>query len=328
MSAMITPIRDAVLADSRIFAADSPAFRDQFNREPFAFTHQLADHPLFDLPRLATLAQTLIEKGPENVRWQVSDAGVDEKWNVPSKGQGEGVSEAIANLDRSGSWVLLYRVQNDPEYKAMLDSIMAELETVTGRTLGPDVTWKDAYIFMASPHAVTPYHIDHESTFLFQIHGHRLANIWNPDDRSVLTDTEIEDYYNGNVSAADYREENQSKAHVFEMAQGTGVHHPVRSPHWFKNGETYSIALGVHFCLREYDKEARIYQVNGWLRRFGLRPKPPGRSRWSDRAKMSIVGLFAKRSPKNKFELLRSGISRLTSPIRLAQTLKKKLVRR
>ncbi len=43
---------------------------------------------------------------------------------------------------------------------------MAEILADTGCSR-EDVTWEDAYIFLASPNAVTPYHIDHEATFLF-----------------------------------------------------------------------------------------------------------------------------------------------------------------
>ena len=310
----------------RVFASSPSEIAENYNRRPFAFRHGLAGNPLFERPRLIALAETILEaSGPKTLRWQNSDAPVSQKWGTPLKNDREKVLEAIENLDRSGSWVLLYSVQRDPEYRVLLDGILAELEEVTGEPLSDQITWSDAYIFLASPRSVTPYHIDHESTFLFQVKGRRLANIWDADDRGVLTDREIENYYLGDLGAADYREENQAKAHVFAMEPGTGVHHPVRAPHWFQNEDACSVALGVHFCLRDYDRQARVYQINRCLRGLGMRPTPPGVSGWRDRAKIGTVGLFSSRRPETKNDLIRSGIRRITLPLQVARGLKAKI---
>lgn len=307
-----------------VFAAPTAEHRAKFNRTSFQFSHHLAGDELFELPRLATLANKLLaEGGPSSVRWQIGDIPVDTKWaDVPLSGQQDKVAEAISQLSESGSWVLLYSVQNDPAYAALLDCILEEIGRITELNLAEEMTWKDAYIFIASPGSVTPYHIDHEATFLFQVHGQRVANIWEPDDRSVLTDQEIEEYYIGDLGAANYRETNQERAKVYDLAAGTGVHHPMLSPHCFKNGSEYSVALGVHFCLRDADCRARIYQVNHYLRRLGLKPSAPGTSAWKDNAKIFAVGLFSKKNPKNKFDLLRSGIRRMLAPLELARKIK------
>lgn len=309
---------------SRVFAGAPTEFREKFNKRSFQFSHYLAGNELFELPRLALLANKLLaEQGHSSIRWQVGDVPVDSKWaDVPLRGQQSKVAEAISQLSESGSWVLLYSVQNDPVYAELLDRILQEVGEMTGANLRDEMTWKDAYIFMASPGSVTPYHIDHEATFLFQICGRRTANIWDGNDRAVLTNQEIEEYYIGDLGAANYRTANQERANVYELASGTGVHHPMLAPHCFKNGAEYSIALGVHFCLRAADERARIYQVNHYLRRVGLEPSPPGKSFWKDRLKIFTVGAFSKRNPKNKFELLRSGIRRMVAPFELARKLK------
>jgi hypothetical protein len=315
-----------VLTESttRVFSAPSQEYRDKFNRTSFHFSHNLSGNELFELPRLAALANKLLaERGPASVRWQISDVPVDKKWaDVPLNKQQEKVAEAISHMNESGSWVLLYSVQNDPAYAALLDRVFGELEGVTGVSLAGKVTWKDAYIFIASPGSVTPYHIDHEATFLFQVHGRRVANIWDPNDRTNLTDREIEEYYIGDLGAANYRHENQQRAKVYDLVAGTGVHHPMLAPHWFKNGGEYSVALGVHFCLRDADQTARVYQVNHYLRRMGFQPSAPGESASKDAIKKFAVGLFSKRNPKNKFELLRSGIRRMVAPLDWAKKLK------
>jgi len=49
----------------RYFSADEiPTFRKNFNQHSFVFTHKLAGHPLFEMPRLIRLANT-VRKLPE-----------------------------------------------------------------------------------------------------------------------------------------------------------------------------------------------------------------------------------------------------------------------
>jgi hypothetical protein len=322
----LTAPQQKIPIPSAIFEGGNSEFRQLYNRHSFQFSHRLCGHPLFELPRLATLAETL---GPGNVAQFGNDAKVNMKWTeMPSKkDHRDKVARAIADLEKSGSWLLIYRTQLDPEYRVLMDQIIAEIGEKAGVPLEKEITWRDAYVFLASPFAVTPYHIDHESTFLFQIHGQREANIWDREDRSVLTDLELESYYCGNLSAANYKESNQSKASIYSMVAGTGVHHPVLAPHAFKNGSTYSIALGVHYCLRDWDRRARIYQFNHCLRQFRLNPVPPGRSSWRDQAKIRTLGLISSRNPKTKYDLIRSGIKRLTFPFRAAGAVKKRITK-
>lgn len=306
---------------NQIFSKNPGNFQEKFNRSSFQFTHNLADHPLFDLDRLVQLANFL-STTEGNVRCQVSNVSKASKWSsIPLKSQ---VLEAIRTIEESGSWVLLYSVHRDPQYAALLERIITELEKETGQQLRQEITWLDAYIFIASPQSVTPYHIDHESTFLFQIHGERDANLFNGDDRSILTEQEIEQYYMGNLEAATYHEHNQEKASVYKLIPGSGVHHPIRAPHWFKNGSSYSVAMGIHFCSKTYDKQAKIYQANHYLRKFGLKSTPPGKSNTKDWIKFFIMNLPSKTNPKNKQELLRSNIHRINFIVTFLDDITKK----
>ena len=323
------------VAKKRLIEPEGSKFSDTFNHNSFLFSHNLAGHPLFELPRLTALAETLLKhEGPSALRWKNSDAPVDAKWaQLPPNEQAASVSEALQNLQKSGSWVVLYRAQNDPEYSALLEQIIDDLEELMGRPLRNEITWKDIYIFTGSPHAVTPYHIDHEMTFLLQVHGNRRAHLWDQKDSSVLTDPEIEGYYLGDLGAANYQEKNQDKACVYPLDAGKGVLHPSLAPHWYKNGDSYSVAIGIHLCLRSADLRARAYQVNAYLRQMGLRPTSPGRSGrppWRDRIKIGALSLLDKKKPKSKYDLIRSGslrvmgsLRRLQAPLRLARKLKK-----
>ena len=108
------------------------------------------------------------------------------------------------------------------------------------------------------------------------------------------------------------------------MLAGTGVHHPSLAPHDYKNGDTYSVAVGVHLCKKDIDKKARAYQVNGFMRRLGLKPTPPGKSPLKDRIKIGALGLLDKKNPKNKYDLIRSGAVRMRAPFTLINKLRGK----
>ena len=199
----ILPVKEVGTTKTPIFKNEKLAFQQNYMRNPFQFSHNLAGHPLFELPRLQTLANRILDehRTTKGVLWQNHNVPMDAKWSdIPKKMQMEKVGEAIANLDKSGSWVLLYSVQSDPEYNALLSQIIEELEEMVG-PFQQDISIRDAYIFLGSPHSVTPYHIDHETTCLLQVHGNRTANIW---DRSVMPENELENYYLGFLSAAKY----------------------------------------------------------------------------------------------------------------------------
>ncbi len=306
----------------RILTANEAERYQQFNRDSFMFTHTLAGNSLFQIPCLVDLASHLITYGPGSIRCQVSGIPMHLKWtDVQLKEQFQAqIPEFIANIDKSDSWLLLYSVQRDPVYQVLLDQIVDELTELTGVPLRQEMTWLDAYIFVASPHAVTPYHIDHESTFLFQMHGDRHANLFPCNDRSLLTDQELESFYIGDYNAANFKPEYQSKATVYPLVPGKGVHHPVCAPHWYQNGETYSVALGVHFGLRSFDLQARVYQVNHFLRKLRLNPVPPGQSAFRDQLKIQTMGLLSQRHPVTKSDVVRSGSDRLRALLRSGAT--------
>jgi hypothetical protein len=319
MATLTSPTEARSTAKQHVIEPEGTKFRGQFNEKAFLFSHNLKGNPLFSLPRLTKLAEFLIKKeGANCVRWKNADSPVDAKWDQrPPDEQLANVSEAIQNLDKSGSWVVLYRVQNDPEYSAILEQALDDIEEMIGHPLRPEITWKDSYIFMASPHALTPYHIDHETAFLMQVHGDRKAYLWDQKDRSVVTDLELESYYMGDLGAGTYKDDKKDKAIEFAMDAGKGVHHPVLAPHYYKNGDDYSVACGVHLCLRDVDRKGRAYQTNAFLRKLGLNPTSIGLDPAKDEKKMRFMERFDKKNPTTKYDLIRSGAARLRKPYKL-----------
>ncbi len=294
---------------NQIVNKNSQDFRDKFNQKSFEFSHNLTGHPLFEIPRLLELANTIALKYDLNkVVCLSSNITPSQKWSDMTRS--EQVSEAISHIEESGSLILIKSANLDPDYKFLMKQILVELEELTGVPLQKEITWAEAYIFISSPNSITPYHIDHESNFLFQIKGEKDVHLFDQSDRSILTEREIEEYFAGDLQAATYKEENQNKANTYHLIPGTAVHHPSLAPHWLKNKDRASVSLSINFCLRSVDLNARVYQTNHFLRKLGWNPTPPQSSIIKDRVKMMAMGVFAKSKPDIKDDVTFSGVTR------------------
>jgi hypothetical protein len=300
---------------TRIFDAGTPAFAELFNRRSFPFSHHLADHPLFSLSHLTELCAKLASTAEDKVTYQAAGSSRGQGWNL-GQGREASVVDAVARIEESGSWVLLKGVQTEAAYRELLDRFFAEAEALTGAHWQQQVTWADAYIFLSSPGSITPFHIDHESNFLLQIHGEKEVSLFDANDRSVLPEEEIERYYLGEMDAAKYREDLQSRASVYHLTPGTGVHNPPLGPHWVRTGGGYSVTLSINFCLRSSDRQARVYQVNHLLRQIGCRPAPPGQSALRDGLKvLALEGIGPRRKATTKYDHIRREATRATGVV-------------
>lgn len=310
-------------ASPRIFNHTAGDFADRFDRLPFALSHNLAVSPLFELPRLVELAKTLWALGRGKVLFNEGDSSFEKRWDeIPGKALS--FIEGIRNIQHSASWVLLKSIQEDPEYNDCVDRCIRELSELTSVDLAKEITWMEGYIFIASPGAVTPHHIDHETNFLLQIHGEKNLNVCDPADRSVLFEEEIENYYVGDLSAARLKPISQDNAFVMALAPGSGAHIPSKGPHWVRNGDDdYSVSFSLNFCMRSTDLSSRVYQCNHYLRKFDLKPTPPGRSAVKDWLKVAALTPLGRTTAATKYELLRQNISRLDGISRLARIFKK-----
>jgi hypothetical protein len=294
--------------------------RTGYNVRPFALRHSLAEHPLLSIDRMVDLCKFL-ERHPARNRviHYTDDAKLTQGWSRTNT-TGSKARDALANIQDAHSWVLLKDIQRCPDYAELPELFIRDIEAKTGRSIRADITWMDAYLFIASPRMMTPYHIDHECNFLLQIHGTKTIHLLPPDDRSILTEQEIEGYYAGDMNAAVYREEVAPKALSILLEPGVGVHHPPLAPHWVQYGDEYSISLSFLYFLRPYDRIAKVYQTNKVLRSLGLAPTPPGRSKIKDEAKIALMNDFGHR-PKSKEEVVRFAYRRFTAPMRIGKRL-------
>jgi len=259
---------------------DGETFRARFNRTPFHIQHQLANHPLFDLRRLVALSRRLPE---ESVKYNGAGIPISTPlYDGPRTGLS--TEETIRQIEECGSWMVLKNVEIDPEYRELLDRCLDQIQSHS-ESLCPGMHQREAFIFVSSPSAVTPYHMDPEHNFLLQIRGEKVLHIWNGRDRSVLSEIELEDYFFGNRKQLVFKEEYRPKATPFALAPGAGLHVPVATPHWVQNGDAVSISFSITFRSRVSERQQIVHRVNRRLRGRGLHPTPYAASPLRDAAK-------------------------------------------
>ncbi|HEX3469899.1 MAG TPA: hypothetical protein VHT28_01835 [Silvibacterium sp.] len=269
-----------------IFDSGNPGFREDFDEKPFEFSHCFtADHPLFQLTRLRKLIENPATR--PGVYFDAGDIGIGQRWDsVPERKQT--VEETFDRIDNAGAWILMKRVENDPDYNNLLEQCLEEVQRLSGRQIDQDKKSQEAIVFLTSPQRVTSYHIDRECNFLMQVRGQKEISIFDRNDRDVLTERELEAFWSKDNNAAVYKPQYQERAYVFQMRPGTGVHIPVNSPHWLKNGDNVSISLSISYQYKDWRRKY-VFQANYYLRRLGLNPTPPGRSALLDNTKRVVV---------------------------------------
>jgi hypothetical protein len=198
---------------------------------------------------------------------------------------GLSIEETIRRIEDCGSWMVLKFVERDSAYRDLLDHCVDEVLALCDPPL-EGVDQRYAFIFISSPNAVTPYHIDPEHNFLLQIRGNKSMAVFPATDRSVISEQELERFYSGAHRNLSFRDAYSAKATVFPLAPGDGLHVPVTAPHWVKNGDQVSISFSITFRSALSERRETVYKVNHRLRAMRLSPTPFGRRPAVDAAKL------------------------------------------
>ncbi|MBK8232736.1 MAG: transcription factor [Candidatus Eisenbacteria bacterium] len=270
---------------ARWLDVDPEVFRAHFNKKPFFIRHTLANHPLFSLDRLVKLSQDL---PPSYVEWRAGGLNVDQDPALTPM-NGLSAEETLRQISENRSYLILKWVEHDPEYRRLLDECLDQLAEHS-EPLYPGMWKRAAFIFISSPNDTVPYHMDHEHNFLLQVRGHKVVRQWDPDDRFILTDREIEDHYaNFKHRNMRYREEFGPTAWTLPLPTGQGLHFPVCAPHWIQNGDEASISFSITFRSRWTRRRELLYHANANLRKRGFKPSPVGENPLEDIWKLSLM---------------------------------------
>jgi cupin-like protein len=255
-------------------------------RAPFVIRHNLVDHPLLTLPRLVDLAGAL---PAHDVEYNAGDLPIGQDPNLTPR-NGLSPAETVRRIASCRSWLALKHVEQVPELGALVDRCLDEVAAAQpAATRG--MRARHGFVFVSSPGAVTPYHIDPELNFLLQISGTKTLHLWDGEDRSVVSEAELEQFLGGGHRNLVFRPELAARARTFQLAPGEALHVPVTWPHWVKNGPTVSISFSVTFRTDASEERETIFKVNRVLRRIGVAPLAVGRSPVRDQLKLRAFAL-------------------------------------
>jgi hypothetical protein len=245
--------------------------------EPFAVTHTLQDNPLLTLEAIAELADYL--PADTNVEHNLGDVPeVLPDGEAPRLDLSPG--EIVRTIDTNRSWMVLKRIEDNPKYRALLESTLSEVTAAVAASEGP-IRRREGFIFISAPNSVTPTHIDPEYNFLLQIRGTKEMIVGHYADEAS-ENQEVERYYGGGHRNL---KEMPADARSFPLSPGDGVFVPLHAPHVVRNGPEPSISLSVTWNTEASDRNALVHAFNARLRALKMNPHPPGRRPGIDRAK-------------------------------------------
>ncbi|MEA2755671.1 MAG: hypothetical protein QOJ54_1960 [Aliidongia sp.] len=283
------PDQRAIAPDTLLPRSDA-AFKTLYNRATFMFEHGLKGHPLLELPELAALAERLAKKNA--VYWSNGPVKVFDRWEAGTVDR-LSLAETIENIQVNNSLVMLKSVVHDPLLGPVMRKMLTGIIDLVGPALRDDLLNARATVLIASPRRVTAYHIDSDVNFLMQVAGSKRFSVHDQADKSVISDEELERYFDGDVNGAVFKDDRRQDATDHALNAGYGVHVPCTAPHWAENGNEVSIAVSFNYDLRSVERLAPVHRINGRLRRLGFRPDSPGLSGTRDGLKRAAYGLYA-----------------------------------
>jgi hypothetical protein len=278
------------------------------NLSSFKFRHGLGGHAAMGLPEIKELALKFLDEGRYD-QVECLTGGESNSKNLSSKERVHKALDALQSIESSNSWLRLTRVDEaNGQFQEITEQFYAELSQLYQRDIKPRVMKTFVTLFISSPGEITKYHIDHTWNFLLQISGRKRVHLFDPSDPQILSQEEKESWYMKRRPRLTVKD---GRGIAYDLEPGDGVHHPVNAPHFVENGAEVSVSLSLGLCLHDSNRDAKVHQVNYLLRKFGLRPRPPGKSRWQDASKALFVEMLSKRNPEKFDDLLYSGTGRL-----------------
>jgi hypothetical protein len=255
--------------------------------------HNWMDHPLLQLDKLTALAKRLAEKGAirtHNAAADYSTSFVNAPQTHPTK---LSPVETIQRIEEAQAWMALHNIQHDPEYRTLVDEILDEVAPRVEKA-DPGMHGRAGWIFVTSPNAVTPYHMDHENNFILQCLGKKRVYVWEPLDREVVTERSLELFHTKHSrELVVFRDDILQRAHSYDFVPGMGAYMPSTAPHLVKNGDGVSITISLTYYTRAIRETKLLYKGNYTLRELGLSPHPIGEptlaGKLRDRAKLSAA---------------------------------------
>jgi hypothetical protein len=272
---------------------------DPWRIQPFA--HRLMEHPLLQPEALVALGTRLEARG--RVRTHSNEAGAGTSFNQAPRlhPNTRSAADTLAHIEEAKAWMSLLNVQTDPLYRELVDEMLDGIaRDMRGRD--PGMCYRGGWIFVTSPHTVTPFHFDKEHNFLFQVRGRKTVYVWDHRDTASASEAARDRFHACHErDLLEWREELRGRAHRFELEPGQGAYMPSTSPHMVENGEQPSITMSFTYYTAATRRDSLLHRTHYRLRQWGLNPPAVERNHPFDRLlhlgvrALSDAKLFARR---------------------------------
>ena len=194
--------------------------------------------------------------------------------------------EVIEKIGECDSWMVLRNVEKNAPYKDLINSLIDRVRPVVEPATGPTLR-EEAFIFISSPAAVTPLHIDEEHNILIQIEGSKTVTVYSPDDRKLVSQEKLERFHTGGHRNITLEPDYQGEGSSFVLNPGDALHSPPLAPHWVRvMDDAPSISLSVTWRSRRTMRHLYLHQINHARRARGQAPRFPGESPLTDQLKI------------------------------------------
>lgn len=174
--------------------------------------------------------------------------------------------ETLENLETSNSFIKVRAPETDSAFLGIYSHLEAQLQELAEAT-GTSLKDYTMFLFLASPGAITPFHLDKYSAFLLQLSGEKKVHIWSPWKHDKLEREQIEAFVSSTIPRTPVTE-NLSGSIEHTISPGDGVHIPCTAPHWVENGSGVSISMSVHFTTQRARQKLDALRMNDLVRRW------------------------------------------------------------
>lgn len=260
------------------------AFARSFGREPTLVGHDLTDHPLLTVERVARLADAL---PPDHVHHKPGRLeAVD---NPHERDTPKTPGELARTAEADGRWFVVDNIEADPEYGGLVHDLLGQVPAALVAREGGRTT-QEGQIFLSAAASVVPPHTDSEHNFLLQIQGEKHVTVGR------FPDEEHRQRYLERIRSGGPREITDAllDARSFVLRPGDGIYLAPLYPHAVRVGDGFSVSLSVYFETPYIRRSMNVREVNRHLRRLHMRPKPPGEHVATDRAKDTVMRSLAR----------------------------------
>lgn len=253
--------------------ADPADLKTRYPLRHFRIAHDLASHPLLQLPRLIELTSELDR---DRIEYNSGKVAVNQKAEeTPLVDLAP--DEVVRQIETAGAWMVLKRVETVPAYRALLEEALLSIGRQLGFNSFAEMKLRDieGYVFVSSANSTTPFHCDNEDNFFVQIHGPKFFHLFDNEDRSLVSEEMLESAPSKHRNLP-YEEAFESRATVYTLGPGDGVYVPYQVPHWVRTGDGHSISMAITWRSEDVVRRNKLGFMNAWLREKGFAQSAPG----------------------------------------------------